>query len=423
VSNRWFSTKSWSANSYIPDHEVGNIFSYKRYPALSGNANVASLIKGTYDYSVTLDAHTNTDWDIRYSDFSDAHVETEKTIGTDVSVGFSFFGLSFGGEDNYTRNSVSTHSTSVTQNLLISTHLDAIDMGVGEVRYTVTPYSYWATNGALVVDYAVEPELAQPGYTPTWWQEHYDSIPDLAFILPWRLDPEKGFTLQENAKRWQTNDIIFSKGDPKGGDTIGIRARIHNYSLAPTSGTVAVRFYVGDPDSGGTPITGLNGETELQTSGILNSREDAVVEMLWKIPPALGQFPRIYGKIDPENAYGEVHKENNKGFSVLGKTQTGSEGVKPESTGPIPETYALGQNYPNPFNPSTTIAFDMPRAGKATIIVYDILGREVATLLDQDVQAGSYRLRFNATGMPSGVYFYRMTAGGFSETRKIVLMR
>ena len=82
-------------------------------------------------------------------------------------------------------------------------------MGLGEVGYSVTPYAYWATNGALNVDYAVKPELAPPGGTDIWWQAHYGDQPDPAFILPWRYDPEKGFGLQEAAKRYQTKDLTF----------------------------------------------------------------------------------------------------------------------------------------------------------------------------------------------------------------------
>lgn len=84
--------------------------------------------------------------------------------------------------------------------------------------------------------------------------------------------------------------------------------------------------------------------------------------------------------------------------------------------------YKLYQNYPNPFNPTTTIAFAMRESGKATIIVSDLLGKEVfrATL---DAREGENRYRFNATGLASGVYFYSLRAGGFSQTRKMLLMK
>ncbi len=427
VANQWFPSKSWSANSYVPNHEVGNILSYQRYPSLTTNDDVGSLISGTYDQSYTLHASSSYNWSLQFQDFVNSQTETTKKIGFDVGIDGSFagdlFGFSANTRDTYNRENVSTHTTSITQDLVMSTHLDALDLGIGEVRYTVTPYSYWAKNGALVIDYAVLPELALPGYTPTWWQVHYDSIPDPAFILPWRLDPEKGFRLDDVTKRYQTHEILFSSNDPKAGDTIIIRARLHNFSLSPTIGRIKVRFYIGDPDSGGTPIIGIHGETEVMTDTLIRSRERSAVQMEWRIPGGLPQYPRMYAVIDPDHEIEEIHEENNKGFAVLGASGLPPDGVKQELHRPIPTTYALAQNYPNPFNPTTVIGFDLPHADNVKITVYDVVGREVTTLLDENVRAGSYRLRFDATGMSSGVYFYRLQAGKFLETRKMVLLR
>jgi hypothetical protein len=89
----------------------------------------------------------------------------------------------------------------------------------------------------------------------------------------------------------------------------------------------------------------------------------------------------------------------------------------------IPVDHALDQNYPNPFNPTTVISFDLPRVDHVSLVVYDLLGREVTTLLDEVVQAGSYRLKFDATGMAGGMYYYRIRSGSFTETRKMLLLR
>ncbi len=89
----------------------------------------------------------------------------------------------------------------------------------------------------------------------------------------------------------------------------------------------------------------------------------------------------------------------------------------------IPKEFSLKQNYPNPFNPSTTIEYSIPKSGSVSIKVCDILGREVATLVDANKPAGIYRVTWNASGMSSGVYFYRSQAGKFSETKKLVLLR
>ncbi|HTR99748.1 MAG TPA: AGE family epimerase/isomerase [Bacteroidota bacterium] len=88
-----------------------------------------------------------------------------------------------------------------------------------------------------------------------------------------------------------------------------------------------------------------------------------------------------------------------------------------------PAEFALGQNYPNPFNPSTTIAYTVTGAGRVTLQVFDLLGKLVATLVDGPLGPGHYTAAWNAAGAPSGVYFYRLTAGGHAATRKALLVR
>lgn len=89
----------------------------------------------------------------------------------------------------------------------------------------------------------------------------------------------------------------------------------------------------------------------------------------------------------------------------------------------IPSAYSLEQNYPNPFNPVTSIRFSIPRDNFVEIIVYDITGREVATLIRDPFTAGTYVIDFDGSSLASGVYFYKMTAGDFSEIRKMVLIK
>jgi hypothetical protein len=88
-----------------------------------------------------------------------------------------------------------------------------------------------------------------------------------------------------------------------------------------------------------------------------------------------------------------------------------------------PESYALGQNYPNPFNPSTVIEYAVPSAGDVNLAVFDLLGREVRTLVSGPVTAGVHRVRFDARDLASGVYLYRLRAGEFVQTRKLTLVR
>jgi hypothetical protein len=95
-----------------------------------------------------------------------------------------------------------------------------------------------------------------------------------------------------------------------------------------------------------------------------------------------------------------------------------------------PADFELSQNYPNPFNPSTMITYTIPgvistegRNPKVSLKVFDILGNEVATLVDEEKSSGRYEVSFNAAGFASGVYIYRLMSGTFVETKKMVLLR
>jgi hypothetical protein len=89
----------------------------------------------------------------------------------------------------------------------------------------------------------------------------------------------------------------------------------------------------------------------------------------------------------------------------------------------IPYKYLLTQNYPNPFNPSTKITYTIPERGNVSLKIFDLLGSEVVELVKGEIEAGSYEINFNAANLPSGVYFYRLQAGNFVQTRKMILLK
>jgi hypothetical protein len=88
-----------------------------------------------------------------------------------------------------------------------------------------------------------------------------------------------------------------------------------------------------------------------------------------------------------------------------------------------PKTFLLEQNYPNPFNPSTTIRYQLPVASEVKLEVYDVLGKKIATLVNERQSAGSYQVVWNASGLSSGTYFYRLQAGTFVETKKMIMVK
>jgi hypothetical protein len=97
-------------------------------------------------------------------------------------------------------------------------------------------------------------------------------------------------------------------------------------------------------------------------------------------------------------------------------------GINPVSNN-IPEGYSLHQNYPNPFNPSTTIKFEIPEVSAVKIVIYDVLGKVAAVLVDEKLRAGVYRAVWNAPVFSSGVYFYSIQTEKFISTRKMVLIK
>jgi len=101
----------------------------------------------------------------------------------------------------------------------------------------------------------------------------------------------------------------------------------------------------------------------------------------------------------------------------------GSSGVEELNIGQFVSQFELKQNYPNPFNPTTNIEFSVPQASDVKLKVYNQLGQTVATLVDDRLSAGSYSVDWNATDLPSGVFYYRMTASDFSKTIKLMLMK
>ncbi len=88
-----------------------------------------------------------------------------------------------------------------------------------------------------------------------------------------------------------------------------------------------------------------------------------------------------------------------------------------------PSSFELYQNYPNPFNPSTSIQFSIPKSDNVTLKVYDILGREITTLINEYKQSGTYETKFNATNLASGIYFYTINSGSTFITKKMILIR
>ena len=129
-------------------------------------------------------------------------------------------------------------------------------------------------------------------------------------------------------------------------------------------------------------------------------------------------------------AGGSIYMARFSFLRIVRYLNNASTGVDEKDNGEIPTAFALEQNYPNPFNPTTAISYQLPVIGFVTLKVYDLLGREVATLVNETKAPGNYEVNFNASNLPSGVYFYQLKAvpfgrqaGEFNATNKMILLK
>ena len=138
----------------------------------------------------------------------------------------------------------------------------------------------------------------------------------------------------------------------------------------------------------------------------------------------LGEDYYVMVSVEDSGKYGGTVLE---GFLADGEQESYNITLEPLSVkqlnNKIPDNYQLEQNYPNPFNPTTTIKFSISKSSYVTLKVYDILGNEITSLLNENKIAGNYTVEFNAGNLASGIYFYRLQAGSFTQTKKMILLR
>ena len=131
----------------------------------------------------------------------------------------------------------------------------------------------------------------------------------------------------------------------------------------------------------------------------------------------LAASSRFYWRVSALNTSGASE------FSASAWFETGTESDVNGHPVAAPGEFALGQNYPNPFNPMTTIEFSLPKEGFVELCVYDLLGRVAATLVKEELNAGKQQIQFDASGLESGSYLYRLQAGNFFSTKKMILLK
>jgi hypothetical protein len=118
-----------------------------------------------------------------------------------------------------------------------------------------------------------------------------------------------------------------------------------------------------------------------------------------------------------------VRAENAAGYGTFSTSRSFNRIVNSVADAELPLEFDLGQNYPNPFNPTTTIEFAIPKTSQVSLKIYNNIGEEVATLVSEEKTPGRYSVQWNGRGAASGVYYYRIVAGDFVVTKKLVLLK
>ena len=140
------------------------------------------------------------------------------------------------------------------------------------------------------------------------------------------------------------------------------------------------------------------------------TQESGVNDLLWGIHFINDNEGWVVGQISSQ-------------YGVILHTTTGGLVTEIDEELFTPVEYSLSQNYPNPFNPSTKFQYSIPQSTKVQIKIFDMLGNEIETLINEEKSVGTYELNWNAIGLPSGVYFYQLKAGNFIETKKMILIK
>jgi hypothetical protein len=411
----WIGSRNVIARNWIADHEVGNLFSY---PSFEDMSNLVGDRLLTYFTGVFVTTNSQGIWSF---DLENQQIEEERltsNIGAEVGLSVKRWGIEARVSGRYSSEEITTHTSTASKEVIIRMTVGELDPIFSTAEYQVTPFIYWGDKGAMVIDYAVDP--SSDPVTPTFWDNNYSIHSDPGFILPYRLDSLKGIGGTSNLK-FYNKSLRVSPVAPAADDTAYIFANIYNFSLMETTGPVTVRFYLGDPFNGGTPIVGVGGITEVITNGPILSQNRASVEMNWVVPAGLDNTAKVYSVIDPDNTIAEVHEDNNIGFVPL--MVSGATFVEEQMKYPTPDQYTLEQNYPNPFNPSTKIRYSIPQSSNIIIKIFDILGNEIETLVNEEKPVGTYELTWNAVNLPSGIYFCHLRAGDFISTKKMVLLK
>lgn len=363
---RWIDVNSQSSN-FRTAHQPGNLLSYVKPEDVP---NVPFIAAGRTPFGEEEFQVTPTS-DVTYSLTQEKVTRSGESstfkwgIGVGASVEVDFLvKASLEVEYEYNREEIQTATTSVGDKTRIEARFAQLDGTLGQMNYLLRPFAYYTSSGALVLDYAVDPEVSPDGID-TFWDRYYGKKPDATMVLPNYQERERyGETaLTTDALQFRTKDMRFRQRvggvcqpessvvvSPLPGQAVCVDLTVRNLSLKALPGGGVVHFHAGDPDVGGVTLI-----AQADLDGI-GPRESRQVTVPWTVPAAYaGQQVRVFARVDGRRAIAEIKEDNNKGFAVL-RVQ------KPSAPAALP--YVPRNVFAERVGDTTVrVVFDAPEAG------------------------------------------------------------
>ena len=280
--------------------------------------------------------------------------------------------------------------------------LDSVEVGTTQ-QFSVT--SYDPDGDALTYTWKVDGIVAQTGSSASFSRLFSGIVPSVTVTVvfqdPWGLKDSAAWTFKVHPSAFNSPPSSFVFTQP-------VIDTVKNYNVAiPIAWTQAT-----DPDN--NTLTYLIRVSGPGLDTLLITQADTASINSQRFQPSSDYI--ITGKVT--DGVDTVNASNSKTV----RTANALVGVGMQERG-TPQEYALSQNYPNPFNPSTTIQFAVPERSFVTLVIYDVLGNTIETLVSEAMSPGVHSVRWNATRFANGTYFYRLQAGEFSQTRKLILLK
>lgn len=316
---------------------------------------------------------------------------------------------------------------------------DTVNTNIADTYYNIdlSPWITWTTptlsNDTTLFTTLVSPSNSQKDLDTTSVTFRWNTVEGAEkYFIQLSLDP----TFKSIEKRDSTiTDTAKTFSGFLQGKTYYWRVEVKSSAgLGPWSNVWNFITYVPLPAMpqlvGATPEPGQPGSVTFEWNKVQYADQyliqlahsQSFTALFYKDSTASDTFKTVSGFSEGQKYYWRVQAKNVEGSSAWSDSNFTLTDIKIVK-GEIPTEYSISQNYPNPFNPSTKIEIALPQRALTKITIYDVLGREIQTLINNELEAGYYETNIDASRFPSGVYFYRIQSGNFLQTKKMILMK